>query len=95
MASEGPERKSAEARKEILSRQIGEYAARGRRVETQNDFQAVLVHGQRVNHLLHLFIAVFTCGLWGVIWLLLVLTGGEKRELVRVDEWGNVSLSRL
>ena len=62
----------------------------GYRVESQTDFQAVLVRGRRVNHILHLFLSIFTCGLWIIVWLALGLFGGEKRDVVRVDERGVV-----
>ncbi len=62
----------------------------GYRVESQTDFQAVLVRGRRVNHILHLLLSIFTCGLWIIVWLALGLFGGEKRDVVRVDEQGGI-----
>jgi hypothetical protein len=63
--------------------------ANNARVESQSDYQAVLVTGHPVNHILHLLLTLFcTCGLWVFVWLFLVLTGGVKRQLIFVDEWG-------
>ena len=89
------ERKTADERKEILSRQIGTLLAQGRRIESQSDFQAVLVQGHPVNHILHLIITLMTLGVWTIVWLALTVLGGEKREVVQVDEWGNPTVSRL
>lgn len=88
-------KKTTDERKEILSLHIGGLVARGRRVESQSDFQAVLIHGQQLNHVLHLLISVFTCGLWLIIWGALAIFGGEKREIVKVDEWGNTSVAKV
>ncbi len=88
-------RKSVDERREILSRQIGSLLSQGRRVESQSDFQAVLLRGHAVNHILHLIITIVTLGFWGIVWIALVALGGEKRELVQVDEWGNPTIARL
>lgn len=53
------------------------------------------MYGRRVNHLLHLALTVFTFGLWAIVWIVLAMTGGEERELVSVNEWGHISVSRL
>jgi len=44
---------------------------------------------------LHAILTVFTCLLWGIVWLIMGLTGGEKRELVVVDEYGNVQVQHM
>jgi hypothetical protein len=67
----------------------------GWRIESQTEFGAVLVKGSRVNHILHLLLTVFTLGLWIIVWALLALTGGEKRRMYRVDEYGNVESRAL
>ena len=74
----------------MLDREVESRVRRGRRVESQTDFQAVLVSGRRVNHILHLLLSLFTLGLWLIVWLLLALFGGERLETVRVDEQGRI-----
>jgi hypothetical protein len=54
-----------------------------------------LVRGHRLNNTLHLIMTLITFGLWGIVWIALALTGGEKRSIVTVDEWGNSSIQRL
>lgn len=58
-------RRTADERKVILSQQLQTAAARGLRIESQSDFQAVLVEGKPVNHTLHAILTIFTCLLWG------------------------------
>ncbi len=89
------ERKTSDERKELLSRQVASMLSQGRRIESQSDYQAVLVYGHRLNHILHLILTFITLGVWGLVWLGLAFIGGEKREVIQVDEWGNSSVSRL
>ena len=86
---------SPEDRRERLARQIAFLVPQGRRVQSQSDYQAVLVRGKSVNHILHLILALVTAGFWVIIWLALVVFGGEKREIVSVDEFGNVIVSKV
>ena len=83
----------ASRRKEQLANTISNQVASGGRVESQSDFQAVMVEGHRVNHVLHAIVSFFTCGAWLLIWLILGISGGEKRKIIRVDEYGNVTVS--
>ena len=89
------QRREADERKSILARAIASLVARGRRVESQADYQAIMVRGRPVNHILHLIISFFTGGFWIPVWLGLVIFAGEKREVVEVDEYGQVLTSKL
>jgi hypothetical protein len=91
----GPTRKSADERKEALARAVHTQVAQGARVESQGDYQAILVKGHRVNHVLHLILSLFTLGIWLIVWIALVIFGGEKRMSVNVDEWGNTNVQKL
>ena len=64
-------------------------------MEWQGEFQAVLVFGRRPNHLLHWILTLVTFGFWGLIWIAIALGGGEKKEIIKVDEWGHVSVTRF
>jgi pyruvate/2-oxoglutarate dehydrogenase complex dihydrolipoamide acyltransferase (E2) component len=88
-------RRTADERKVILSQQLQTAAARGLRIQSQSDFQAVLVEGKPVNHVLHAILTIFTCLLWGIVWAIIAATGGEKRQMVVVDEFGNVLWQQL
>lgn len=88
-------RRTADERKVMLAQQLQTAAARGLRIESQSEFQAVLVEGQPVNHTLHAILTIFTCLLWGIVWAIIAATGGEKRQMVVVDEFGNVLWQQL
>ncbi len=70
-------------------------AARGARIENQSAFQAIIVEGRPINHILHLLLSIFTLGLWLLIWIVLAIFGGEKRSLVRIDKDGNPHTAKL
>lgn len=88
-------RKTSDERKELLARAIQTQIAGGARVESQSDYQAVLIKGSKPNHLLHFFIGFLTFGLWWLVWAGIAIFGGEKRTVAQVDEFGNVSVQRL
>lgn len=88
-------RKSAEERKELLARTVSNQIASGARVESQSDFQAVVVKGKSVNHVLHLILTLVTVGLWGIVWIAMAVAGGEKRSMVTVDEYGNAAVQKV
>ena len=50
----------------------------GQRLESRSDFQAVLVEGHRVNHVLHLLLSLVTFGLWFIVWVSLAVVGGGE-----------------
>ena len=93
----GPARgtKTTQERRELLARLIAGQVPRGWRVESQSEFQAVLVSGRPINHVLHLILTLITCSLWGLAWASLAFFGGEKRQIANVDEWGNITISRV
>jgi hypothetical protein len=88
-------RKSSEERKEMLARTVSGQVAGGARVESQSDFQAVVVKGKSVNHVLHLILSLVTLGAWAIVWIALAIFGGEKRSMVTVDEYGNVAVQKV
>ena len=88
-------RKTPEERKELLARTIAGQIANGARVESQSDFQAVVVKGKPVNHVLHLIVSLFTLLLWVPVWIVMTIVGGEKRSMVTVDEYGNAAVQSV
>lgn len=87
--------KSIEERKAILAQAVQQAVLAGGRIESQSETMAVIVRGRSVNHLLHFFIGLFTLGLWWIVWLILAITGGEKRQTITVDEYGNVLIQKV
>jgi hypothetical protein len=53
------------------------------------------VKGHRTKHMLHLVLTIVTVGLWGFVWLGMIVFGGEKRMSASVDDWGNTNIQNL
>lgn len=88
--------KSDSQRKEALGRAVANQLAQGGfRVETQSDFNAVMVKGKKVNHALHITLSVLSVGMWLFVYVPLIFISGEKRQMVSVDEFGNVRMESL
>lgn len=87
-------RQSADDRKATLDRSLQTYGAQGWRIESRSDFQATIATGSRISHGLHLFLTLIT-GVWGIVWIVLAATGGIKRRMVTVDEYGNIVEQKL
>jgi len=85
----GELKKSADERKAILDQRLANAGAQGWRIENRSDYQATIAKGKPVHHLLHLFLTVITAGLWAIVWIILAITGGVKRHLLTIDEYGN------
>jgi hypothetical protein len=86
---------SADQRQALLSQHIQMAVARGGRVQHADAYSATIVYGKPVNHLLHAILAFFLIGLWLFVWVPLAIFGGEKRELIRVDDFGRVSTQKV
>jgi hypothetical protein len=81
---------SDDGRAEILNQALATAVARGGRIESHTRFQAVIVYGRPVNHVLHAILTFFTCFLWGIVWLIIGSFGGERREVLHVDPHGDL-----
>jgi len=88
-------KKSVEERKALLAQTLQTQVVGGGRIESQSDFQAVVIKGHKVNHVLHFIIGFFTLFLWWIVWAIIAITGGEKRSLLSVDEFGNVLVQKI
>lgn len=87
-----PQPKTPDERKAILATAVSNtMGAQGMRVESQSDYQAVLVKGKKVNHWLHGILTFLTLGAWGIVWIAVALFGGETRKILSVDEFGNLN----
>jgi hypothetical protein len=74
----------------ILGNAIMRQVALGWRIESQIENHAVMATGGEVNHAAHLIASILTCGIWVPIWVILGVTGGEKRLTITVDPHGVV-----
>lgn len=74
-----------------ISRLVSHYVATERfQVEHQTPWNATLVRGPRINHILHLILTLVTCGLWAPIWLLGWLWLRRTRLTIWADAAGEI-----
>lgn len=92
-APQPPGEKSSDERRQILAQAVANALAQpGRwRVESQSDYNAVVIKGKRTNHVLHLILSLVTFGFWLPVWLILAIMNQEQKHLLTVDAHGNVS----
>lgn len=62
---------------------------RGARVEYQTGDSVTLSYGKPVNHILHLIVSILIAP-WAIVWLIFELTGGVKREVIRIAPDGGI-----
>lgn len=86
--------KTPDERKEALTRAIGNEVRNGWRVESQSDYQAILIRGRHVKHWLHGVLTVLSGGAWAVVWLAMWLLYRERRAVLEVGTSGATSLQR-
>lgn len=82
---------TANVRQQMSQAVAKEVADGGWRVESQTDYHTVLSKGGRTNHVLHLILTIFTCGLWSLAWLLIAHVNRHQSLVLRFDEHGNFS----
>lgn len=86
-----PGRLPIQQRAAIMQQALRDLQFSGWRIEMVDGPRAVVVTGAPVNHILHLLISFFTCGLWLPVWGLLAALGGVKRRHVYIDDYGNLT----
>lgn len=74
----------------ILDWAVSQRIASGWRVESRSETQVVMVRGRPLNHVLHAVLTVFSCFLWGVVWLVLGVTNKVERIALTVDAMGDI-----
>lgn len=87
--------KSSDYRKKALAQAVATKVAQGNRVESQADYQAVLVRGKKPNHTLHLILTIITLGTWGLVWIVVAILQKEHRTIIQVDEYGNTLVQEV
>ena len=86
-ASSIPAEKSEQECKALLADAVASEVKRGWRVESQDDFQAVMVRMRRSTYLFHLILTVLMSPQTSS-------AGGEKRRVITVDEHGVTEVLR-
>ena len=83
-----------EARKRALAQAVVNAAAQGGRVESQTDEQAILVYEE--NDLLrYLFLTIITLGFYWLGGWMFYRPKKLKRQLIRIDDFGNTVVTEL
>ena len=82
-----PRKKSAEERKTLLAKAVADEERHGWQVESQEDFHAVMVRRRRGMYLVQLIFTVLMSPQAESV-------GGDKREIVSVDEYGDTDIVR-
>jgi hypothetical protein len=88
---------SPQERTQLLDQAIIDFASEGGRLVARHEWTAVVLMGKPVNHVLHLILTIcsFCCGgIWVPVWLLITAVGGEHRQILTVDQYGQVSQQR-
>lgn len=81
---------SPDHRQYALQQWVALQASRGGRVEFVGPDTAVVAFGSKPNHILHLLLTLFTCGLWAIVWIVVAAANRETRLSAWVDESGQV-----
>lgn len=84
---------SASEREQILDENLFMCQDVGKCLESRVGFSAVVVTPKSTNHVLHLIISLVSGGLWLPVWLVIALKNKDEREILHVDEYGNVTLT--
>ena len=62
----------------------------GATVVNRSSDGVTLAYQRTVTHLGHFILTLMTGGLWGIVWLAVILNRRENRVRYEVDPWGNI-----
>jgi hypothetical protein len=62
----------------------------GATVVNRSSDGVTLAYQRTVTHLGHLILTLMTGGVWGIVWLAVILNRRENRVRYEVDPWGNI-----
>jgi hypothetical protein len=68
-------------------------AGPGGRLLARHESTAVVMC-KPVNHALHLLLTICSIGIWAPVWLLITAVSGQRRQILTVDQYGQVSQRR-
>lgn len=84
----------SEERKAALARAVANEVRSGWHVQSQTDYQAVLVKGKRTSHGLHVFLTLITLGFWIPVWAVVWYMNRDQHRVIDVDPYGNVNVQK-
>jgi hypothetical protein len=77
-------------RERLLEAAVDREVLAGGRIVNRSSDGVTLAYQRTVTHLGHLILTVVTGGLWGFVWLAVILNRRESRVRYEVDPWGNI-----
>jgi hypothetical protein len=80
-------------RSQTLESEAQYFVAKGWRLHAITPTQAELIKGQPISHGLHIFFSIATVGLWLLVYIPLLIFGGEKHKYLTIDELGRVTMT--
>ena len=85
---------STEERKASLARAVANEVRSGWHVQSQTDYQAILVKGKRTSHGLHIFLSIITVGLWLPVWGVVWYMNRDQHLVIDIDQYGHVNVQK-
>ncbi len=80
-------------RAQTLEAEAGYFVAQGWRLHSITPTEAELIKGAPISHGVHIFFSIATVGLWLLVYIPLLIFGGEKHKHISVDEGGRVTMT--
>jgi hypothetical protein len=77
-------------RQRLLERAVDLEVLAGATVVHRSDRGVTVARPRSVTHLGHFILTLLTGGLWGFVWLAVVLSRRQDRVRYEVDPWGNI-----
>jgi len=77
-------------RERLLELAVDQEVLAGGRIVHRGADGVTLAYQRTATHLGHFVLTVLTAGLWGFVWLAVVLARKENRVRYEVDPWGNI-----
>jgi hypothetical protein len=81
------------SRSQTLDGEVGYFVSKGWRLRSSTPTEAHLVTGAPVSHGIHIFFSIATVGLWLIVYIPLLIFGGEKHKHISVDDQGRVTMT--
>ncbi len=73
---------------------VQERVEQGWRISERRETDVVIEKGEKIPHVMHIFLTVVSFGIWGVIYAVNLVTGGIKRRRIEMHR-GKVREKRL
>jgi hypothetical protein len=76
-----------------LESEAAYFVSQGWRLHAITPTEAELVKGAPISHGIHIFFSIATVGLWLIVYIPLLIFGGEKHKHMSIDELGRITMT--